>query len=563
MSVLEKYDDFLFNSIFEGIKVSELPFVLSERLRKLLNNIEHPIATELLALDTERKKEKVTFIDIDTKENSPNDIDDVIYKRFTFVNSGKAYDNIIKHYEEKPHLNLDYDKVVSTLQTQTPRDSDMYIDYWKKSRTPIKIGSFITKLFDNKYVNAGDIGNDVTSFVNMIYGYRMKEQEGDFELVSGDDIIYWYNEDQYISGGTLSGSCMRHDRCGEYINFYAKNKDVKLLILHDLGDRTKIIGRAIVWKLKSPDRYFMDRVYYISDNIVELFKNYAEKNNWLCKYNQNMTENEKILDMGDGGNNLGYITLVSDNTIAENDTYPYADTMKYYSPYLSIISNSSTYIEGLTDDEYYRLDGIEGDDYERFNQEEEEGIYVEYYGDYFDEDDIVWCEYGNEYRKWDDAIELSEGTSEYATQSYIDRYMVWSEYHDQYIKGDESSWVEYNNDYILDDDIVEVYLDADFATLDEAISKDDTEERGEYDSDSLEYVVDNKKYFFDNDKCGEFFVNAIKNDTQYRILKHVVWDKDELFVDGNKVYFFDDEKAKDNKTGQLRLFDSKIYNKLK
>ena len=75
-----------------------------------------------------------------------------------------------------------------------------------------------------------------------------------------------------------------------------KEEDVFRYVTINKDDESKIIGRAIVWKLFKPDRTFMDRIYYTTENIVELFKNYASVHGWLYKLRQNMNENEDIID---------------------------------------------------------------------------------------------------------------------------------------------------------------------------------------------------------------------------------------------------------------------------
>ena len=83
---------------------------------------------------------------------------------------------------------------------------------------------------------------------------------------------------------------MRHDRCDEYLKFYKINQDkIKLLILKDPNDNTKLLGRAIVWKINEldgkivEDRYFMDRIYYMKEYYINSFINYAKEKNGYIK----------------------------------------------------------------------------------------------------------------------------------------------------------------------------------------------------------------------------------------------------------------------------------------
>ena len=181
---------------------------------------------------------------------------------------------------------------------------------------------------------------------------------------------------------------MRYDKCSNYIKFYASNPEtVSLLILKDPLDSGMIIGRAIIWKLKEPeDRYFMDRIYYTSDNLIEVFKDYAYENGWLYKKNQNMNEDEYIVDpKSDSSSRITIVSEMGDNS----EYFPYMDTMKYFLSGEGIITNSRDYInDEYHGEEYYILTNTDGG-YDVQNS----GIYVDFYDDYFDEDDLIYCEY--------------------------------------------------------------------------------------------------------------------------------------------------------------------------
>ena len=533
---LYNYEDYILNQLFENVKVDTLPFLLTERLIEILEIIDHPIAKKLLELHEKREEKNMTFIDYDDNIFSPGVDNDTIFKRFTFLNSNKGYDNITKSH------NINLDQVKSFIKSNELTSNNYNTEWFKKSRSAIKIGSFIKKIFGDTFKDAGDPGNDITTFVNMFASKRKSIElgYGGFELVSGKDIVHWYNVDNYTDGGTLGSSCMRYERCSDYIEFYAKNESVRLLILKDPIDDEKIVGRAIVWELHKPEgRFFMDRIYYTSDRYIEDFKDYATEQGWLYKSSQNMNEYTNIVDSKDETSRSR--TLVAE--CVSNSYYPYMDTMKYFSAEDGVITNSEDYIE--SSGEYYYLADT-GGDYEVRGG----GIYVEYYGEYIDEDELTWCEYGDDYRRNGDAYEYN---GEYATKQYIDDYLEWSDYSDKYIEKEYAIWSEYDNSYIHVDDTLEFYLSAEYDTFEEAIEDDNNkEDRGDANS-YIAYYRNGSYYYFDKyDNEDEFIKVYTKNGEMF---KHKDWDKNNFIEKDGKIYYFDDQKDIDNINGQLRLFD--------
>ena len=66
---------------------------------------------------------------------------------------------------------------------------------------------------------------------------------GEFKIVTGDDIVKYYDGDNYYkNNGTLGNSCMRHSDCADYFNIY---KDCAKLLVCLKDD--KVLGRAIIW----------------------------------------------------------------------------------------------------------------------------------------------------------------------------------------------------------------------------------------------------------------------------------------------------------------------------
>lgn len=553
MKKVNDFNEFLFNMLLEsegnrrGHGVSELPFIISKRLKRILEDIPHPIASKLLKADEERVDKKVTFVDID--EEAEN--------KFTIVNSNKAFDNIEKQFS---YADVSKETLTSELKKLNVTDGILTYNYWTKNRSSIKIGSFINKVFPKEFKTGGDPGKDIESFVQMIIAKRTLKIDR-FEIVEGNDIIKYYNfemydlqhDGDYVSSSPLGGSCMRYDECAGYINFYAQNEDVRLLILHSDNKRNedKIVGRALLWNLSKPeDRVFMDRIYYRLESDMAMFKQYAEKQGWLYKNNQNMSSNARIVDTKTGEDS--YMTLRTKRTFKETDEYPYMDTMKWFYVNEGYLSNSEDDIDDS--EKVYFLEETDGS----YEDVSEKGIYVEYYGEYYDEDDLVWCEYGEEYRLPEDAIWLEQYFSN-ATNSFVENNMVFSSLEDMYLMKGDSVYSEYHDDYINSDNAIEVYNSADEPTLEDALEEDTEYHHINDIGDSvLEYKKGNMTYHFYYNPYNEknkYFKEVIIDEDGKTGWKHIVWDKDKLFKWKGKWYYDYDGTIKDKITGQKRLWD--------
>jgi hypothetical protein len=547
MNKVNNYNDFLLDKIFEDNKpkghgVNELPFVISHTLKKILQSINHTIATKILEIDEKRKEEKVTFVDIDKdKENY-----------FSIVNSNKAYDNAFNKYKDKIE-DLGEDKIKDAFKRIKPGSSTYLEDYWIKNRSSIRIGAFINKVFPNEFKSGGSPGEDIESFVQAIIAKRQVTNK--FKLVEGEDIVKYYNSDMYdtknengdeIIGTSLQKSCMRYSNCSEYIEFYSEN-NVKLLILFSdvVGREDLIVGRAIVWELSYPSgRTFMDRIYYRHESDMAMFKQYADSKGWLYKSSQNMGASTAIVDPRKNGDS-DYLTLrtTKDFKKSSNNTYPYMDTLKYFYVDYEYLSNK----EPNSDETVYLLESTSGE-YDELNTEPE-GIYIEYYDDYFDEDDVVYCELGDDYRTNDDAIYI-ERYGQYATERYVERNLVWSDYEDTYIETDDAVWSDYHNDYIDNNNSITMYIGADEKNIEDVSESDDVRHENEIGDSVISY----DPYYFDMNDYGDYFVKVNVNGyNSYKEYKHKVWDKDKLFKFNGEWYYEYDSYIKDKVIGQKRI----------
>lgn len=508
--MINKYDDLQLELLIESIKKEETRLLLSDRFSNLLNHLSYyknnNIATYILTkTNSDDFLTKITYIDID------DDSDDMV----SFITVTKASELILK---DNPNSNLDNLVFRNINRTNN--------DVYKKNRSKSKIGRFITRVFGDVFIASGKPGEDIETFVNLFKSLRKK---GVFEEVKGEDIKYWYLGDRYVEGGgKLNNSCMRYESAQDYIDFYAKNENkVSLLILKDKKDSDKIRGRALIWKLSEPSgRTFMDRIYTTLDSDVESFKDYATKNKYLYKLNQSIDEYEDIVDPIDKSSKR--IDLVV-NDMLHGDEYPYMDTLKYYDINDKKLTNNEDLLTY-----FYKLENTDGT-YESSDDDDDDHdgqIWVEYDGEWYDEDEVFCCDecyeyrhqndeyylehYGelvcpecleseyiecdyyidyDEYRKSGDAIYL-ERYGEYATQEYLNssrNEFVYIENSDQWIKLEDARWSEHYQEYIDEDDAIEVNLDEDGNETDWRIEGDGTY----YEKDDEYY--DNDVIFDDED----------------------------------------------------------------
>lgn len=438
MKIIKNYNDYIIDIILENTSAGKLPFFLSEKFKNILKSIEHDIANDILDLEITEETE-MTLIDI-------TDRNDVV----TMATSTKILDYLSKKLNKETIHKKDF-----FINTRTD-------EIWSKNRIEIKIGKLVKKLFGHKYPDSGKNGMDIESFVNM---YK-SVYDGDsslFDIVEGDNIIYWYNYDNYISLShvtPLHKSCMSHSNCSDFLNFYVLNKDkVKMLILYENDSKEKIVARSLLWYLDEPNqRVYMDRIYYSNDMYINTFINYAQKNGWLYKKNQTFYSTEVI----DSTNNTEYYHLkMSIKNIKLNRYYPYLDTFKYLYQDNRILSNSVLNIG----EQYGELQSTHGDIinlswsdyYNKFidiNEEEyrkcyvgtddlvsedkfgnfvankyrlkKDATYLKYYQSYIPndlikDDTLVQTTYGQEYLVLkNDAVWLKD-IKEYTTLEYADR----------------------------------------------------------------------------------------------------------------------------------------------
>lgn len=111
-----------------------------------------------------------------------------------------------------------------------------------------------------------------------------------FEIVTGDDILKYYDKNNYYNrSGSLNSSCMRTADHENKLRFYTKNSNISLIIFK-LND--KILGRALLWTTTTGEKV-MDRIYVNDDKCISHFHKFAEEMKFLNIYDFKIPCNSK------------------------------------------------------------------------------------------------------------------------------------------------------------------------------------------------------------------------------------------------------------------------------
>lgn len=489
--MISRYDSFIGDLLLENI-INESMIYFSPTLRKQLNKVSDDISDDLLGIESTDIKPDITFIDLDKEGflsfSTMRNVKKILDERFPDLKDKLDLD-------QKPKKDLADDiwylhnKEYNNLKPSSPLvgngtfkdDADPYV----KSRNQIAIGRLVNKVFPGKYTS-----KQVEDFVNSFKSVVEKSGEH-FELVSGDDIAFWYNSDNYKErSGTLGNSCMAQKR--NIFNIYVKNPDICRLLI--LREEDKILGRALVWKFESiyngagekfeGVEYFMDRQYTIKDSDVNKFRNFAKEQGWIYKTNNNhhsftnITYNssemnvDMVVQVGRFGGDYDY------------SRYPYMDTFRRYDPRIGKLYNDND--QGSDQEGCYILEDTGGG-----YSEVEGGVWSEWHDRMIPEDEAVWSEPYGDYLLRDSAVRVDIGPSgRRGWYSDSDDDIVFDEWIDEYIHIDDAVYSESYGYHLYDDNAVRVVIDIE---SDGDIENDDNwhhkndDDIVEIDTDSLWY----------------------------------------------------------------------------
>jgi hypothetical protein len=275
----------------------------------------------------------------------------------TIGNNGSSY--VLFEYTSPVDAGKVGKKGVLNKNCLSPTEEIDLSKLWGSNRNKVKVGRFVRSVLKANDISFND--RDIEGFVNsykseieLINNAFMK-----FDVVEGNLIAKYYNHETYklSLNGTLGNSCMKN-KSDDYFDIYVENPDkVKLVILYDengsISDgkytSSRIQARALLWKTDQGDM-IMDRIYTNYDKDVELFKKFAEKNDWWSKKHQNSSCNF-VAQRGEDSKNPIYTIKVSK---FDFDYYPYLDTFPYFDKVNGILTNQEsrsgiTHIMGNTD----------------------------------------------------------------------------------------------------------------------------------------------------------------------------------------------------------------------
>jgi hypothetical protein len=181
--------------------------------------------------------------------------------------------------------------------------------------------------------------------------------------------------------------------------------------------------------------------------------------------------------------------------------YPYMDTLKWFYIEDGYLMNTEDNNKGGT---IYKLENTSGTyDVIEGDEEEDHDGQVLIDGEWYDEDEVVYCELGDEYATLDDA-EWCEIYEEYATRDYINNRMTYSEYENTYIKDSDAVFSDYLNDSLHENNAVEGYKDIKKKQTDWFPDSGDNYDYITYASDGVDYDED--------DDCSErYSYNLVGN----------------------------------------------------
>lgn len=218
------------------------------------------------------------------------------------------------------YLNVDpknADKLLFIPDNQFQRAKSQGQDAYNKTKSDSALGRFARAIMKDNGITVTD--PEIEKFVNAYKKEWLdKYSEPNFRIVKGDDILHWYLESNYFSGGesTLGNSCMRYASKNHYMKLYSQNPDVISLAIMTKPDEDgeeKLISRGLIWKI-GDNKYYSDRIYYNSDPLQPLMKNLITR-----ELGDDVIFYEK--------NNVPEIVFNLNNVLF--DKYPYADSLYY------------------------------------------------------------------------------------------------------------------------------------------------------------------------------------------------------------------------------------------
>jgi len=316
---------------------------------------------------------------------------------------------------------------------------------------------------------------DIETFVNRFVAHVKIVKGINFTIFKGDDILKAYNGKNYSTmcgkSNPLHTSCMTNQHKG-FFKIYTKNPEVcSLLVIESDG---KIFGRGFLWnaELKGKPIKILDRVYTVKECDELLFRQWAKKNDYVCrKYNNNNEDSNAYRFVEPSGKDIDIKGVVVRLTDCRFIDYPYLDTFKFLNRRNGVVSND------------YKIHGKEpcidirstGGGFGNIGDVDGLSVVVTINNEEVFEELCVYSRFHRKHLMKNDATPVhnsrkDENTSDYISlkhgklvdnifentivYSVIDNkyyhkvYSQWSKYHNSYISG-EDCWLSELGDYVL------------------------------------------------------------------------------------------------------------------
>lgn len=364
-----------------------------------------------------RIKDDITFVDI-----SPDKSDYITHLK---NNNLKKIPNLV---QLNPHFSTETDISTDAVDYMWRQDqSGSGQGPWdSKSRLELRLSRLVNKIIEDDRFSTRDKEN----FVNEMRA-AIESSKSEFRIVEGEEIRQFYREEAHsVQTGSLKSSCMRYDKCSEYLDIYVNNPQVCKMVILVNGDG-KIDGRALLWKLHSSnpqiDR-FMDRIYSIDPSRIEpMFNAWARQNGYSHKQENNF-RNLRGVVLPDGS------VVKADMTVKCEGTYrkfPYIDTFRIYAPKTGILENSDDekdpgnagkYLLASTDGTYKII---------------EKGVYSAWEDRIIPEAEAVWSEVVQSWIQRRNVAEVNIGENQgiYPRGHHEVR---WDDYYDRWLHVDDA-----------------------------------------------------------------------------------------------------------------------------
>lgn len=363
--MINKYNEFLLEKL-----ILESEVLFSDKFRKTLSAIDHPISKNILDIENKDIDTKFNLFDINLDKNDKitffpdskvqdlipseknheyigpygwlkhTDANDKIFNTLGYEPEGEPYrprtgevgrevGRTISSSTGRTYVYLEFENGEGVYNINKFSEDNNLKKLWnlEKGKQEVKVGKGIRSLLKSNGIEVSN--KELEEFVNLFKSKidKMNDIFSNFEIVKGDDIAYWYDYNNYSKEtGVLGGSCMSSSP-DYYFDIYTDNPETcNLVILKDPNNNTKIIGRSLLWTLIDGKK-FLDRIYTNNDSDVNLFREYAKGNGWYYKrYNNHVGGNEAV----SSDDEIVRLDLTVSVSSYSYDNYPYLDTLKYF-----------------------------------------------------------------------------------------------------------------------------------------------------------------------------------------------------------------------------------------